>query len=132
MFWGPEGNTYSYDISQAHQQVERLNRQLQRTKSQRTLIELVETGEEAQVVLEIIATQVSGVIQGQSIFGGATSVTTPALQDVIVARLTVSNSTFTTDFLGTKTDGLRTPAFTPAPRSKNFVEDNFDALRSGG
>ena len=129
---GPEGNTYSYDISQAHQQVERLNRQLQRTKSQQTLIELVETGEEAQVVLEIIATQVSGVIQGQSIFGGATSVTTPALQDVIVARLTVSNSTFTTDFLGTKTDGLRTPAFTAAAQIEDFVEDNFDALRSGG
>ena len=54
--------------------------------------------------------------------GGST-----AQQDVLLVRL--ENNTFTSDFLGTKVDGLQTPAFTAAAQSEEFVRMSFDELR---
>ena len=134
MSWGPEGNSYYYDLKQARYHVEQLNRHLARTASRRDLMEVVETRDEADLFLEVVATSVKGMIQGAAIYSGtgqssASSVTTSAIQDVLIARLAIRNNTFTSDFLGTKVDALRTPAFTTAAQIEEFVKDNFDALR---
>ncbi len=128
MWFGPEGNEYHFDLGEARRQVELLNRQLQ-TGSRRDMMELVESQDQAVIFLEVVATEVSGSIQGDGIFGGGSSVTTSALQEVLVARMTIRNSAFTSDFLGTKVDGLRTPAFNVAAQIQEFVERNLDTLR---
>lgn len=134
MTWGPEGNSYYFDLKQGRYQVEQLNRQLQRTGSRRELMEVVETRDEADLFLEVVATSVKGMIQGPGIHSGtgqasSSSVTTTAIQDVLIARLGIRNNTFTSDFLGTKVDALRTPAVTAAAQVEEFVKANFDALR---
>ncbi len=133
MTWGPEGNAYFFRIKQARYHVEQLNRQLQRTGSRRDLMEVVETRDEADLFLEVIATSVRGMIQGAGIHSGtgqasSSSVTTMAIQDVLIARMTIRNNVFTSDFLGTKVDALRTPAVTTAAQIEEFVKANFDVL----
>ncbi len=133
MTWGPEGNIYSFRLKQARYQVEQLNRQLQRTGSRRDLMEVVETRDEADLFLEVVATSVKGMIQGAGIYSGtgqasSSAVTTMAIQDVLIARMTIRNNVFTSDFLGTKVDGLRTPAVTAAAQIEEFVKTNFDVL----
>ncbi len=129
MWFGPEGNEYHFDLGEARRQVELLNRQLQQTGSRRDMMELVESQDQAVIFLQVVATEVSGSIQGDGIFGGGSSVTTSALQEVLVARMTIRNSAFTSDFLGTKVDGLRTPSFNVAAQIQEFVERNLDTLR---
>ena len=134
MTWGPEGNIYSFRLKQARYQVEQLNRQLQRTGSRRDMLEVVETRDEADLFLEVVATSVKGMIQGAGIFPSGTgqasssTVTTMAIQDVLIARMTIRNNVFTSDFLGTKVDGLRTPAFTAAAQIEEFIKINLDVL----
>lgn len=53
-------------------------------------------------------------------------------QEVLVARLTIWNGTFTTDFRGTKEDLVRSPAFMVAGKIEAFVEHNLDALLDAG
>ena len=135
MHWGPEGNSYFFRLKQARYQVEQLNRQLQRTGSRRDMIELVETRDEADLFLEVVATSVKGMIQGAAIHSGTgehsgSTVTTTAIQDVLIARMTIRNNTFTSDFLGTKVDALRTPAFTAAAQIEEFIKVNLDALQA--
>ncbi|MDP6373383.1 MAG: hypothetical protein QF634_12850 [Vicinamibacterales bacterium] len=134
MTWGPEGNSYYFKLNQALYHAEQLARQLGRTDSRRELMEVVETREEADLFLEVVATSVKGMIQGAGIRSGtgqtaSSSVTTSAIQDVLIARLTIRNNVFTSDFLGTKVDALRTPAVTAAQQIEEFIKVNFDALR---
>ena len=57
------------------------------------------------------------------------SVTTSARQEVLLARLTVRNLVYTTDFLGTKVDALRMPPVTAASQIERWMEVNIQALR---
>tara|TARA_B100000678_G_C18159443_1_gene482386 strand:- start:870 stop:1175 length:306 start_codon:yes stop_codon:yes gene_type:complete len=95
---------------------------------------MVGTPVEAMVFLEIVATRVQGEIQGRSIgVGGQASgsaVTTMAFHDVLIARLTIPNHVYTTDFLGTKVDALRTPAVEVAEQVERFIKSNADGLRT--
>ena len=134
MWWAPEGNTYTYSPSQGRNAVEQLARQLQRTKERQRLMQVVESRYQAEMFLEVVATEVKATIKGGGIFpagaGGApSSVTTSAFQDVLLARLTVRNQVYTTDFLGTRLDLLRTPAVTVASQIERWVKVNFQALR---
>ncbi|MDP7295539.1 MAG: hypothetical protein QGG24_09460, partial [Vicinamibacterales bacterium] len=70
MTWGPTGNAYYFKHNQALYHVEQLARQLGRTDSRRELMEVVETREEADLFLEVVATSVQGEIQGAGIRSG--------------------------------------------------------------
>lgn len=134
MTWSPEGNTYTFSPSQGRNAVEQLARQLERTKERQQLMLIVESREQAEMFLEVVATEVEGTIRGGGIFagGGSTapsSVTTSARQPVLLARLTVRNLVYTTDFLGTRVDALRTPAVVAASQIERWVEVNFQTLR---
>ena len=73
-------------------------------------------------------------IQGQSVgVGGQASgstVTTMAIHDVLLARLTIPNHVYPTDFLGTKVNALRTPAVEVAEQIEQFIKTNADGLRT--
>ena len=131
--FGPQGNAYYFDLQQAEYLGTQLIQQLQRTGSRRELIKMVGTPVEAMVLLEIVATRVQGEIQGRSVgVGGQSSgstVTTMAFHDVLIARLTIPNHVYTTDFLGTKVDALRTPAVVVAEQVERFIKSNADGLR---
>ena len=132
--FGPQGNAYYFNLQQAEYLGTQLIRQLQRTRSRRELIEIVGTPDEAMLFLEIVATRVKGEIQGQSVgVGGQASgstVTTMAVHDVLIARLTIPNHVYTTDFLGTKVNALRTPAVEVAEQIEQFIKTNADELRT--
>lgn len=132
--FGTQGNAYYFNLKQAEYLGTQLIRQLQRTRSRRELIKMVGTPVEAMLFLEIVATRVKGEIQGQSVgVGGQASgstVTTMAVHDVLLARLTIPNHVYTTDFLGTKVDALRTPAVEVAEQVERFIKSNADGLRT--
>ena len=131
--FGPQGNAYYFDLQQAEYLGTQLIQQLQRTGSRRELIKMVGTPVEAMGLLEIVATRVQGEIQGRSVgVGGQSSgstVTTMAFDVVLIARLTIPNHVYTTDFLGTKVDALRTPAVEVAEQVERFIKSNADGLR---
>jgi len=132
--FGPQGNAYYFNLQQAEYLGTQLIRQLQRTRSRRELIEIVGTPDEAMLFLEIVATRVKGEIQGRSVGVGGqatgSTVTTMAVHDVLIARLTIPNHVYTTDFLGTKVDALRTPAVEVAEQVEQFIKTNADGLRT--
>lgn len=133
--FGPQGNAYYFDLQQAEYLGTQLIRQLQRTNSRRELIEMVSTPDEAMLFLEVVATRVKGEIQGAAIHSGTgqaagSTVTTMAVHDVLIARLTIPNHVYTTDFLGTKIDALRTPAVEVAKQVERFIKTNADELRA--
>ena len=68
--WGPEGNTYTFSPSLGRNAVEQLARQLRRTKERQRLMEIVETRDQADLFLEIVATEVTASIKGGGIFSG--------------------------------------------------------------
>ena len=127
-----EGSQYSYSSRQGPNAVEQLTEGLQRTDQRRELIQVVEAEQEADIMLEIVATEVRGVIKGANIFrDGETqgTVSSTVREDVILARLVIPNQVYTTDFLGAKDDRLRGPGENAAAMIEEWVSRNLDALQ---
>ena len=59
-----EGSQYSYSSRQGPNAIEQLTEGLQRTDERRQLMQVVETEQEADIMLEIVATEVRGTIKG--------------------------------------------------------------------
>ena len=127
-----EGSQYSYSSRQGPNAVEQLAEGLQRTDERRQLMQVVETEPEADIMLEIVATEVRGTIKGDNIFrdgGTQGTVSSTVREDVILARLVIPNMVFTTDFLGSKDDRWRGPGENAAAMIEEWVSRNLDALQ---
>ena len=127
-----EGSQYSYSSRQGPNAVEQLAEGLQRTDERRQLMQVVETEPEADIMLEIVATEVRGTIKGDNIFrdgGTQGTVSSTVREDVILARLVNPNMVFTPDFLGAKDDRLRGPGENAAAMIEEWVSRNLDALQ---
>ena len=127
-----EGSQYSYSSRQGPNAIEQLTEGLQRTDERRQLMQVVETEQEADIMLEIVATEVRGTIKGANIFrDGDTqgTVSSTVREDVILARLVIPNMVFTTDFLGAKDDRLRGPGENAAAMIEEWIGRNLDALQ---
>ena len=127
-----EGSQYSYSSRQGPNAVEQLAEGLQRKDERRQLMQVVETEPEADIMLEIVATEVRGTIKGDNIFrdgGTQGTVSSTVREDVILARLVIPNMVFTTDFLGAKDDRLRGPGENAAAMIEEWVNRNYDALQ---
>ena len=127
-----EGSQYSYSSRQGPNAVEQLAEGLQRTDERRQLMQVVETEPEADIMLEIVATEVRGTIKGDNIFrdgGTQGTVSSTVREDVILARLVIPKIVFTTDFLGAKDDRLRGPGENAAAMIEEWISRNLDALQ---
>ena len=107
---------FQFDAKRGRDQGEALRHQLERTSNLRRLIHVVNAQEDADLFLEIVATDYS----------------TPRLhvqRDLVVVRLSGHHKTATVDFFGQRTDALRPETYGAATQIESWIEANYDVLR---
>ena len=108
---------YYYDAKRGSEAVDSLKYELQRTSQARRLMRVMESREQANVFLAVVATE-----HGEREWRRRN-------RPVVVVRLSIRNHTYTTDFLGEFTDLVRPAAYEATDQIEQWVEDNYETLR---
>ena len=107
---------FQFDAKRGRDQGEALRHQLERTSNLRRLIHVVNAQEDADLFLEIVATDYSDPRN-------------PRMQrDLVVVRLS-GHQTATVDFLGQRTDALRPETYGAAMQIEGWIEANYKVLQ---
>ncbi len=113
---GVDGAPVEDRQERGRRQVEALRRQLERTSNLERLIHVVNAREEADLFLEIVATDYGTPLDRLR-------------RPIVVVRLLDRGQTYTTDFFGQYTDVLRPEAYGAAKQIEAWIEANYDVLQ---
>lgn len=107
---------FRYEPRTGRNQVDAVRRQLERTSTLRQLVRTVDAKEEADVLVEVIATDYDAP-------GGRLR------RSIVVVRASDRSETLAADFLGQRTDAVRPAAFGAAMQVAGWIAANEAALR---